>query len=73
MNISAIPNLLWDPELKLNAKWPKPKRIPLSLYHIKIADVEILYNETSRLAFKELSEDTQTLKFNLSKNSAKYC
>jgi LPS-assembly protein len=55
-------------DIRIDRESNSKKEMNYSLNFNKIADVEILYNETSRLAFKELSEDTQTLKFNLSKN-----
>ncbi|MDB3973199.1 hypothetical protein N9440_00285 [Alphaproteobacteria bacterium] len=55
-------------DIRLDREDISKKEMNYSFNFSKIADVEILYNETSRLAFKESSEDTQTLKFNLSKN-----
>ena len=55
MNISAIPGIIWDPEIKQDAIWPPPKPIPLSMFHAKLADIEIANYESA--GFVELCTD----------------
>ena len=42
MNISYVPDIFFDPEIRSNAVWPKqPAPIPLSLFHAKLVETEM--------------------------------
>ena len=60
--------LKFKSDIRIDKDNNSKKEMNYSINFNKIADVGIIYNETSKIAFKKVSEDTETVKFNLSKN-----